>query len=144
MKLPCTLVSISEVQLTSGITMQGVATFTKVQSIFSSNEVALLLEVEEGITSVLDKSKRFAAKKHDFLTCVEGLKGFDRDELLNSDSRGSCIITDHAHLVLLNIYGSQAAYEDTKWLDFKLSFYKILQNRWENLILKERRIIVCW
>lgn len=120
----------------------GVATFCKVQSAFSSNEVALPLDAEEGFTGVLENSRGFATRKHDCLSGVEGLEGIDRDELLKIDSEGRCIITDHDHFVLFNIYGPRAACDDAERIEFKLSFYKILQKRWESLILKGRRIIV--
>lgn len=120
----------------------GVATFCKVQSAFSSNEVALPLDAEEGFTGVLENSKGFTTRKHDLLTCVEGLEEFERDELLKIDSEGRCIITDHGHFVLFNIYGPRAACDDTERIQFKLSFYKIMQKRWESLMLKGRRIIV--
>ncbi|KAI3784589.1 hypothetical protein L1987_43691 [Smallanthus sonchifolius] len=120
----------------------GVVTFCKVQSAFSSNEVALPLDAEEGFTGVLENSRGFEIRKHDFLARAEGLEGFDRDELLKIDSEGRCIITDHGHFVLFNIYGPRAACDDAERIEFKLSFYKILQKRWETLMLKGRRIIV--
>ncbi|XP_076949553.1 DNA-(apurinic or apyrimidinic site) endonuclease 2-like [Bidens hawaiensis] len=120
----------------------GVVTFCKVQSAFSSNEVALPVDAEEGFTGVLENSRGFAATKHDSLVRAEGLEGFDRDELLKIDSEGRCIITDHGHFVLFNIYGPRAACDDAERIEFKLSFYKILQKRWEALMLKGRIIIV--
>lgn len=75
----------------------GVATFCKVQSAFSSNEVALPLDAEEGFTGVLDNSRGFATRKDDYHAGVEELEEFDRDELLKIDSEGRCIITDHGH-----------------------------------------------
>ncbi|PWA51089.1 endonuclease/exonuclease/phosphatase family protein [Artemisia annua] len=120
----------------------GVATFCKVQSAFSSNEVALPLDAEEGFTGVLDNSRGFATRKDDSQVGVEELEEFDRDELLKIDSEGRCIITDHGHFVLFNIYGPRAAHDDAERIEFKLTFYKIMQKRWEALILKGRRIIV--
>lgn len=120
----------------------GVATFCKVQSAFSSNEVALPLDAEEGFTGVLETSKGFTTTKHDLPTSVEGLEEFDRNDLLKIDSEGRCIITDHGHFVLFNIYGPRAACDDTERIEFKLSFYKTLHKRWESLMLKGRRIIV--
>ncbi|XP_024977698.1 DNA-(apurinic or apyrimidinic site) lyase 2 isoform X2 [Cynara cardunculus var. scolymus] len=120
----------------------GVATFCKVQSAFSSNEVALPLDAEEGFTGVLENSRGFANRKHDCVAGVEGLEGIDRDELLKIDSEGRCIITDHGHFVLFNIYGPRAACDDAERIEFKLLFYKILQKRWESLMLKGRRVIV--
>ncbi|KAK9067401.1 hypothetical protein SSX86_014729 [Deinandra increscens subsp. villosa] len=120
----------------------GVVTFCKVQNAFSSNEVALPVDAEEGFTGVLENSRGFEARKHDVLARAEGLEGFDRDELLKIDSEGRCVITDHGHFVLFNIYGPRAACDDAERIEFKLSFYKILQKRWDALMLKGRRIIV--
>nr|GEV18447.1 DNA-(apurinic or apyrimidinic site) lyase 2 isoform X1 [Tanacetum cinerariifolium] len=120
----------------------GVATFCKVQSAFSSNEVALPLDAEEGFTGVLENSRGFATRKDDSQAGVEELEEFDRDELLKIDSEGRCIITDHGHFVLFNIYGPRAAHDDAERIEFKLTFYKIMQKRWEALILQGRRIIV--
>nr|XP_043618416.1 DNA-(apurinic or apyrimidinic site) endonuclease 2 [Erigeron canadensis] len=120
----------------------GVATFCKVQSAFSTTEVALPLDAEEGFTGVLENSKGFGIRKHGSVAAVEGLEGFDRDELVRIDSEGRCVITDHGHFVLFNIYGPRAAHDDAERIEFKLSFFKILQKRWEALMLKERRIIV--
>lgn len=75
----------------------GVATFCKVNSAFSSNEVALPVDAEEGFTGVLENSRGFSVRKNDSLAGVEGLEEFDRDKLLKIDSEGRCIITDHAH-----------------------------------------------
>ncbi|KAF5790884.1 putative DNA-(apurinic or apyrimidinic site) lyase [Helianthus annuus] len=120
----------------------GVVTFCKVQSAFSSNEVALPVDAEEGFTGVLENSRGFGSRKHDFLARADGLEEFDRDELLKIDSEGRCIITDHGHFVIFNIYGPRAACDDAERIEFKLSFYKILQKRWEALMRKGRRIIV--
>ncbi|XP_071710354.1 DNA-(apurinic or apyrimidinic site) endonuclease 2 [Rutidosis leptorrhynchoides] len=115
----------------------GVATFCKVKSSFSTNEAALPVDAEEGFTGLLHNYRDISITE-----MAEGLEGFDRQELLKIDSEGRCIITDHSHFVLFNIYGPRAACDDVDRIQFKLSFYKILQKRWEGLMLKGRRIIV--
>lgn len=75
----------------------GVATFCRVNSAFSSNEVALPLDAMEGFTGLLDNSRGFGTRKDDSCPIAEGLEGFTRDELIRVDSEGRCIITDHGH-----------------------------------------------
>ncbi|CAK9187993.1 unnamed protein product [Ilex paraguariensis] len=120
----------------------GVATFCRVKSAFSSDEVALPLAAEEGCTGLLENSRGFGTRKDEIPTIMEGLDGFTKDELLKLDSEGRCIITDHGHFVLFNIYGPRAANDDTERIQFKLTFYKILQRRWESLLHQGRRILV--
>lgn len=105
----------------------GVATFCRVTSAFSSSEVALPLDAEEGFTGLLENSRGFGTRKDDSCSIVEGLEGFSRDDLLKVDSEGRCIITDHGHFVLFNIYGPRAGCDDTERIQFKMTFFKILQ-----------------
>lgn len=102
----------------------GVATFCKVQSAFSSNEVALPLAAEEGFTGVLHNFRGFSTTKPDYLTKgVEGLEKFNRDELLKVDSEGRCIITDHGHFG--ELYGINCCYP-TYFLDIISHTIKLL------------------
>ncbi|KAJ4714211.1 DNA-(apurinic or apyrimidinic site) lyase [Melia azedarach] len=111
----------------------GVATFCRVKSAFSSDEVALPVAAAEGFTGVLETSGS---------KIVEGLEDFAKDELRKVDSEGRCVITDHGHFVLFNIYGPRADSDDTDRIQFKLQFFKILQKRWEFLLSQGRRIFV--
>ncbi|XP_031258723.1 DNA-(apurinic or apyrimidinic site) lyase 2-like isoform X2 [Pistacia vera] len=111
----------------------GVATFCRVKSAFSSDEVALPVAAEDGFTGVLDTSGSKIA---------EGLEEFAKDELCRVDGEGRCIITDHGHFILFNIYGPRAASDDVDRIQFKLMFFKILQKRWEFLLCQKRRIFV--
>ncbi|KAM7529619.1 hypothetical protein LguiB_033029 [Lonicera macranthoides] len=120
----------------------GVATFCRVKSAFSSNEVALPLDAEEGFTGILDSSRGFGIKQDEIPTIVEGLEEFGRDELHRVDSEGRCIITDHGHFVLFNIYGPRADPDDTDRVHFKRTFFKILQRRWECLQRQGRRVFI--
>lgn len=120
----------------------GVATFCRVTSAFSSSEVALPLDAEEGFTGLLENSRGFGTRKDDSCSIVEGLEGFSRDDLLKVDSEGRCIITDHGHFVLFNIYGPRAGCDDTERIQFKMTFFKILQRRWESLLGQGRRVFV--
>ncbi|KAK4585301.1 hypothetical protein RGQ29_022817 [Quercus rubra] len=114
----------------------GVATFCRVKSAFSSHEVALPIAAEEGFTGLLENSLNGKGEAH------EGLEDFAKDDLLKVDNEGRCVVTDHGHFVLFNLYGPRAECDDAQRIQFKLTFYKILQKRWESLLLQERRIIV--
>ncbi|OMO57044.1 Exodeoxyribonuclease III xth [Corchorus capsularis] len=115
----------------------GVATFCRVKSAFSSVEAALPIAAEEGFTGLLGCSR-----KDEEAEVAEGLEEFSREELLKVDSEGRCIITDHGHFVLFNLYGPRAASDDSDRIQFKHSFYKILEKRWESLLRRGRRIFV--
>ncbi|XP_022741958.1 DNA-(apurinic or apyrimidinic site) lyase 2 isoform X2 [Durio zibethinus] len=115
----------------------GVATFCRVKSAFSSVEVALPLAAEEGFTGLLGCSR-----KDETASVAEGLEEFSREELLKVDSEGRCIITDHGHFVLFNLYGPRAESDDAERIQFKLNFFKILEKRWESLLGRGRRIFV--
>ncbi|KAJ9172672.1 hypothetical protein P3X46_015886 [Hevea brasiliensis] len=117
----------------------GVATFCRVKSAFSSNEVALPVAAEEGFTGLMDMSRN---GKDEMPAVAQDLEEFDKDELLKVDGEGRCIITDHSHFVLFNIYGPRAESDDSERIQFKLMFFKILQKRWESLLHKRRRIFV--
>lgn len=120
----------------------GVATFCRVKSAFLSNEVALPISAEEGFTGLLATSKGYEPRKKECPSIAEGLECFSRDELLKVDSEGRCLITDHGHFVLFNIYGPRAVQDDSDRVQFKLTFFKMLERRWEGLLHKGRRIII--
>ncbi|KAK4262067.1 hypothetical protein QN277_027677 [Acacia crassicarpa] len=117
----------------------GVATFCRVKSAFSSEEVALPLAAEEGFTGLIGNS---LAGKNELPFFMEGLLGFSNEELLSVDSEGRCIITDHGHFVLFNLYGPRADSDDTERIQFKRNFFTILQKRWESLLYQGRKIFV--
>ncbi|XP_047157639.1 DNA-(apurinic or apyrimidinic site) endonuclease 2 [Vigna umbellata] len=117
----------------------GVITFCRVKSAFSSNEVALPLAAEEGFTGLLENSQ---TSKDELPFMTDDLKEFSKDELISLDSEGRCIITDHTHFVLFNVYGPRAASDDTERIQFKQKFYSVLQKRWESLLHQGRRICV--
>ncbi|XP_021864844.2 DNA-(apurinic or apyrimidinic site) endonuclease 2 [Spinacia oleracea] len=120
----------------------GVATFCRVKSAFSSTEVALPLAAEEGFTGLLDASSGNGFSSDKFFSDMECLKEFRKDELLKIDSEGRCVITDHGHFVLFNVYGPRAGPEDEERIQFKANFFKIMQKRWDLLQQEKRRIIV--
>ncbi|MED6208013.1 Aminopeptidase 2 mitochondrial, variant 2 [Stylosanthes scabra] len=117
----------------------GVITFCRVKSAFSSGEVALPISAEEGFTGLLGNSK---ACKVELPFQAEDIEEFSQDELLGVDSEGRCVITDHHHFVLFNVYGPRAGGDDEERIQFKQKFYQILQKRWESLLHLGRRIVV--
>nr|GMD05585.1 DNA-(apurinic or apyrimidinic site) lyase 2 [Ipomoea batatas]GME09464.1 DNA-(apurinic or apyrimidinic site) lyase 2 [Ipomoea batatas] len=44
--------------------------------------------------------------------------------------------------VLFNIYGPRAGSDDSERIQFKLTFFKILERRWDCLLRQGRRIVV--
>ncbi|OQU89831.1 hypothetical protein SORBI_3002G278000 [Sorghum bicolor] len=123
----------------------GVATFCRVTSSFSSQEVALPVAAEEGFTGLQDYAKN-SETVGDFIIAMpveeEGLGEITREDLLRVDNEGRCIITDHGHFVLFNIYGPAVEEDDKERVRFKLLFYKILQKRWEHLLALGKRVFV--
>ncbi|GJN34479.1 hypothetical protein PR202_gb23142 [Eleusine coracana subsp. coracana] len=123
----------------------GVATFCRVSSVFSSQEVALPIAAEEGFTGLQDYA-RDSKTIGDFVLATpveeEGLGEITRENLLRLDNEGRCIITDHGHFVLFNLYGPAVEEDDKERVRFKLLFYKILQRRWEHLLSLGKRVFV--
>ncbi|WVZ65689.1 hypothetical protein U9M48_015009 [Paspalum notatum var. saurae] len=123
----------------------GVATFCRVTSAFSSQEVALPVATEEGFTGLQDYAKN-SETVGDFVIATpaeeEGLGEITKEDLLRVDNEGRCIITDHRHFVLFNIYGPAVEQDDKERVCFKLLFYKILQKRWEHLLALGKRVFV--
>ncbi|CAJ1942363.1 unnamed protein product [Sphenostylis stenocarpa] len=117
----------------------GVITFCRVKSAFSSNEVALPLAAEEGFTGLLENSQ---TRMDELPFWTEDLEEFSKDELISLDSEGRCIVTDHTHFVLFNVYGPRAASDDTERIQFKQKFYSVLQKRWESLLRQGRRVFL--
>ncbi|MED6119115.1 hypothetical protein PIB30_008924 [Stylosanthes scabra] len=119
--------------------LRRVITFCRVKSAFSSGEVSLPISAEEGFTGLLGNSK---ACKVELPFQAEDIEEFSQDELLGVDSEGRCVITDHHHFVLFNVYGPRAGGDDEERIQFKQKFYQILQKRWESLLHLGRRIVV--
>ncbi|KAL9275728.1 DNA-(apurinic or apyrimidinic site) endonuclease 2-like protein [Drosera capensis] len=120
----------------------GVATFCRVKSAFSSVEVALPVAAEEGFTGLLENSCPSDSLSGQSFADNQFLKEFARVELLAIDGEGRCMITDHGHFVLFNIYGPRADPDDAERIQFKSAFYKVLQKRWDFFQNHGRRIIV--
>ncbi|KAL5063683.1 hypothetical protein RYX36_025420 [Vicia faba] len=117
----------------------GVITFCRVRSAFSSTEAVLPLAAEEGFTGLMCNSQTSDDK---FPLFIEDLEGFSKDELFSVDSEGRCVVTDHGHFVLFNIYGPRAGSDDTERIQFKQMFYRILQIGVSPASRKEN--LCCW
>ncbi|KAJ7561159.1 hypothetical protein O6H91_03G016700 [Diphasiastrum complanatum] len=123
----------------------GVATFCRVQETTFGTSAILPMAADEGFTGLLKSSKMGDLNRengkvggYEEVLCLEGLT---QQELLQLDSEGRCLVTDHGSFVLFNIYGPNVGSGDLERQDFKLKFFKGLQNRWEGLLSKGRTII---
>ncbi|KAG7544889.1 AP endonuclease 1 [Arabidopsis suecica] len=118
----------------------GVATFCRVKSASSSCEIALPVAAEEGVTGLVNCNSR--GGKNETSAVAEGLEGYEKEELLRIDQEGRCVITDHGHFVVFNVYGPRAVADDADRIEFKHRFYDILERRWECLLRQGRRVFV--
>ncbi|CAH8344735.1 unnamed protein product [Eruca vesicaria subsp. sativa] len=119
----------------------GVATFCRVKSASLSCEVALPVAAEEGITGLVNSSFSRGGKNESSVI-AEGLEEYEKDELLRIDQEGRCVITDHGHFVVFNVYGPRAVADDAERIEFKHRFYDVLERRWECLLRQGRRVFV--
>jgi AP endonuclease-2 len=103
----------------------GVATFCRVKSASSSCETALPVTAEEGITGLVNSNSR--GGKSETSTVAEGLEEYEKEELLMIDQEGRCVITDHGHFVVFNVYGPRAVADDADRIEFKHRFYGVLE-----------------
>ncbi|KAJ0252239.1 DNA-(apurinic or apyrimidinic site) endonuclease 2 [Hirschfeldia incana] len=120
----------------------GVATFCRVKSASLSCEAALPVAAEEGFTGLVNSSLRGGKKNDDTCVVAEGFEEYEKDELLRIDQEGRCVITDHGHFVLFNVYGPRAVADDADRIEFKHRFYDVLKRRWECLLRQGRRVFV--
>ncbi|CAH2076530.1 unnamed protein product [Thlaspi arvense] len=111
------------------------------QSASLSCEIALPVAAEEGFTGLVVNSNSRGGKNE---TCAiaEGLEDYEKEELLKIDQEGRCVITDHGHFVVFNVYGPRAVSDDAERIEFKHLFYDILERRWECLLRQGRRVFV--
>jgi AP endonuclease-2 len=98
---------------------------------------------EEGITGVLRGVGRFEQTSGDL--AESALEEDELDEevgMVELDSEGRCVITDHGHFVLFNVYCPNISSDDPKRLRFQSSFLKALQLRVRHLIHRQQREVV--
>lgn len=104
-------------------TFTGVATFCK--------DAVTPFAAEEGISPVLTPEPSIG--------CYGNTEGFTADELEALDAEGRTIITEHKMssgemVVVINVYCPRADKENQERVDFKMKFYKLLQDRAEALV----------
>ncbi|KAF3529981.1 hypothetical protein DY000_02036456, partial [Brassica cretica] len=80
--------------------------------------------------------------RSDSSVVAEGLEECEKEELLRVDQEGRCVITDHGHFVVFNVYGPRAVADDAERVEFKHRFYDVLERRWECLLRRGRRVFV--
>ncbi|KAG0587343.1 hypothetical protein KC19_2G158000 [Ceratodon purpureus] len=116
----------------------GVATFCRTGT-------AVPLAADEGFTGLLHVNRKGEIEGGKArVGCYEEVlntDGMSRQELLELDREGRCLVTDHGSFVLFNIYGPSVGCDNEERYDFKLRFYRALQNRWEGLLKLGRRVI---
>ncbi|KFK30237.1 hypothetical protein AALP_AA7G235300 [Arabis alpina] len=120
----------------------GVATFCRVKSATSSCEVALPVTAEEGFTGLVVNSSSSRGVKIETCDLAEGLEEYEKEEVFKIDQEGRCVITDHGHFVVFNVYGPRAVADDVERIEFKHRFYDVLERRWECLLRRGRRVFV--
>ena len=73
------------------------------------------------------------------IACYGSNTDFTPDELEALDSEGPAILTEHTlpegnSVVIINVYCPRADKENKERVDFKMNFYKLLQERAESLV----------
>jgi len=102
----------------------GVATFCRISN-------AVPVAADEGFTGLLHASRtgEISGGKAR-VGCYEdvlNMEGVTRQELLQLDSEGRCLVTDHSSFVLFNIYGPHVDCANEERFLFKMNFYRALQ-----------------
>ena len=73
------------------------------------------------------------------IACYGSNTDFTPDELEALDNEGRAILTEHTlpegkSVVIINVYCPRADKENKERVDFKMNFYKLLQERAESLV----------
>lgn len=102
----------------------GVATFCRTST-------AVPLAADEGFTGLLH-TNRFGEIEGGKarVGCYEEVQNtgnLSKQELLQLDREGRCLVTDHGSFVLFNLYGPNVGPDDEERYEFKLKFYQALQ-----------------
>ncbi|KAL9258291.1 DNA-(apurinic or apyrimidinic site) endonuclease 2-like protein [Drosera capensis] len=124
------IVTYNEIKLTRQELTTDIAMAEGYESFFSCTRTSGKGRVgysEEGFTGLLGNSCPSDSLRGQTFSNNHCLMEFSRDELLAIDGEGRCMITDHGHFVLFNIYGPRADPDDADRIKFKTTFYKILK-----------------
>ncbi|RKO91958.1 Endonuclease/exonuclease/phosphatase [Blyttiomyces helicus] len=109
----------------------GVATFVR-------SEYAPI-DAEEGFSGLLSQPSE-SNPAPSFRCYGELFSEFTRPELVDLDSEGRCIVTDHRSFVLFNVYFPNAGSDER--FAFKMRFYKAIELRANALIEAGRQVII--
>ena len=95
------------------------------------------IAAEEGLSATLTPQPS--------ISCYGSNIDFTFDELEALDSEGRAILTEHSladgkSVVIINVYCPRADKENKERVDYKLKFYKLLQERAESLVNTGRYI----
>lgn len=105
----------------------GVATFCR--------DAVTPVAAEEGLSSVLTP--------HPSIGCYGDNKSFTPEELEALDAEGRAVLTEHAlsndkTVVIINVYCPRADKENKERVNFKLDFYRLLEERAKKLFKSGR------
>lgn len=59
--------------------------------------MALPIAAEDGFTGLLENALGFGTQRDEWHSIARGFEDFCRDKLLEVDSEGRCVVTDHGH-----------------------------------------------
>lgn len=96
---------------------------------------------EEGFTGLVNSGFSRGGRS-DSAVVAEGLEECEKEELLRVDQEGRCVITDHGHFVVFNVYGPRAVADDAERVEFKHRFYDVLEVGVSSASRKKG--ICCW
>ncbi|XP_015767096.1 PREDICTED: DNA-(apurinic or apyrimidinic site) lyase 2-like [Acropora digitifera] len=109
----------------------GVATFCR--------DAVTPVAAEEGLSSVLTPQPSIG--------CYDDNKSFTPEELEALDAEGRAVLTEHTlsndkTVVIINVYCPRADKENKERVNFKLDFYRLLEERAKKLFKSGRHVIV--
>lgn len=95
------------------------------------------IAAEEGLSSVLTPQPS--------IECYGNNTDFTLEDLESLDAEGRAMLTEHKlvddkSVVIVNVYCPRADKENEERVDFKMNFYKLLQERAETLIKAGRYV----
>lgn len=95
------------------------------------------IAAEEGLSSVLTPQPS--------IECYGNNTDFTLEDLESLDAEGRAMLTEHKlvddkSVVIVNVYCPRADKENEERVDFKMNFYKLLQERAETLVKAGRYV----
>eukprot|EP00898_Chlorokybus_atmophyticus_P006129 jgi/Chlat1/6517/Chrsp45S05995 len=121
----------------------GTATYCRTGSPRETSSALLPIAAEQGVTGVLHHKGITGVKQDGTIGHWETVaECFATSELQELDSEGRCVVTDHGHFVLFNVYGVCTHGDDLERVQFKLRYFQALQKRCEALLAAGRNVMV--